>query len=153
VEIYESSSGHDVARASPPALDVVVPAEPARLPALRDAARRFAIDNGLANPERVALAITEACASAILHAEDSDAPLALRLTGARDNGQVVFVVTDRMRGTMPPPASPGLGRLALIASLSEKVSVVGDDDGSRIKISFAATNGAGDGKGRSGTAS
>jgi anti-sigma regulatory factor (Ser/Thr protein kinase) len=125
----------------PPSLDVVVPAVAERLPALRDAARQFALDNGLENAERVALAITEACTSAVLHAQEADAPLALRLTGVRDNGRVVFVVTDRMRGPMPPPASPGLGRLPLIASVSDHVSVSGGGDGSRIRISFAAGDG------------
>jgi anti-sigma regulatory factor (Ser/Thr protein kinase) len=146
VESHDSSADSQEPGPPPPSLDVVAPAVPARLPALRDAARRFALDNGLENPERVALAITEACASAILHAEESEAPLALRLTGIRDNGRVVFVVTDRMRGTMPPPASPGLGRLAVIASMSDHVSVVDDGNGNEIRISFAAGNGRPEGR-------
>jgi anti-sigma regulatory factor (Ser/Thr protein kinase) len=137
VEIYDSYPDSAESGSPAPSLDVVVPAVAERLPELRDAARHFAHDNGLGNPERVALAITEACTSAILHAEYSDAPLALRLTGVRDGDRLVFVVTDRMRGTMPPPASPGLGRLAVIASVAERVSVVGGEDGSRIRISFA----------------
>jgi anti-sigma regulatory factor (Ser/Thr protein kinase) len=146
VESHDSSADSQEPGPPPPSLDVVAPAVPERLPALRDAARRFALDNGLENPERVALAITEACASAILHAEESEAPLALRLTGIRDNGRVVFVVTDRMRGTMPPPASPGLGRLAVIASMSDHVSVVDDGNGNEIRISFAAGNGRPEGR-------
>jgi anti-sigma regulatory factor (Ser/Thr protein kinase) len=115
---------------------VVVPAVAERLPDLRDAARQFARDNGLVNPERVALAITEACTSAVLHASESDKPLALRLTGVHDESGLVFVVTDRMHGPMPPAAS-GLSRLPLIASIAERVSVSGGAEGSRIRISFA----------------
>ena len=146
VEFYDSIADSQEFGPPPPSLDVVAPAVPERLPALRDAARRFALDNGLENAERVALAITEACASAILHAEESDAPLALRLTGIRDDGRLVFVVTDRMRGTMPPPASPGLGRLAVIASVSDHVSVVDGGDGNQIRVSFAAGNGHSNGR-------
>jgi anti-sigma regulatory factor (Ser/Thr protein kinase) len=146
VQFPDSSADSQETGPPPPTLDVVAPAVPERLPALRDAARRFAVDNGLENPERVALAITEACASAILHAEESEAPLALRLTGIRDDGRLVFVVTDRMRGTMPPSASPGLGRLAVIASVSDHVSVVGNGDGNQIRISFAAGDGRPEGR-------
>jgi anti-sigma regulatory factor (Ser/Thr protein kinase) len=137
VKIDYSHPGSSGSGSSAPSLDVVVPAVPERLPELRDAARRFAHDNGLENPERVALAITEACTSAIIHAEDSEVPLALRLTGVHDDGGLVFVVSDRMQGTMPPPASPGLGRLAIIASMAQRVSVTGNGDGNQIRISFA----------------
>ena len=121
----------------PPTLDVVVPAAASQLPDLRDAARRFASDNGMDEPERVALAVTEACTSAVLHAAEADAPLALRLTAARDDGRLVYVVTDRVPGPMPPPAAPGLNRLPFIASLADTVSVTHADGGSRIRIAFA----------------
>ena len=121
----------------PPTLDVVVPAAASQLPDLRNAARRFAAQFGMDEPERVALAVTEACTSAVLHAEAADATLALRLTATRDHGRLVYVVTDRVPGPMPPPAAPGLNRLPLIASLAETVSVSHADDGSRIRIAFA----------------
>ena len=131
---------HDPGR-PPPTLDVVVPAAPSQLPDLRDAARRFAVEHGMDEPERVALAVTEACTSAVLHAEQAGTPLALRLTAAQDDGRLVYVVTDRVPGPMPPPAAPGLNRLPLIASLADRVSVLRVEDGSRIRIAFAPGHG------------
>jgi anti-sigma regulatory factor (Ser/Thr protein kinase) len=122
----------------PPTLDVVVPAVASQLPELRDAARHFAAEHGMDEPERVALAVTEACTSAVLHAAESGTPIALRLTGADEDGRLIYVVTDRVPGPMPPPAAPGLNRLPFIASLSERVSVLLGEDGSRIRIAFAA---------------
>jgi anti-sigma regulatory factor (Ser/Thr protein kinase) len=129
----------------PGSLDVVVPARAERLPELRDAARRFALANGVRNPESVALAITEACTNAVLHAAESEVPLALRLTGAREGDWVMFVVNDRAHGPMPGPASHGLGRLPLIASVADHVAVADTHHGSRIQMSFAVRAGNGEG--------
>ena len=132
----DGAERHDPGR--PPAtIDVVVPAAASQLPELRDTARRFAAEHGMDDPERVALAVTEACTSAVLHAAEAGEPLALRLTAADDDGRLTYVVTDRVPGPMPPPAAPGLNRLPLIASLADRVSVLRAEDGSRIKIAFA----------------
>ena len=120
----------------PPTLDLVVPAVPERLAQLRQAARGFAVDNGFVDPGMVALAITEACTSAVLHAPD-DQPLALRLTGRSEDGRLVFIVVDRTPGPMPAPAEQGLARLPIIASVADRVSVVDDGHGNRIRITFA----------------
>ena len=121
----------------PPTLDLVVPAVPERLAQLREASREFAVAHGFVDPGMVALAITEACTSAVLHAP-ADQPLALRLTGRTEDGRLVFVVVDKTPGPMPAPAEQGLARLPIIASVADRVSVVDDGHGNRIRITFAA---------------
>lgn len=110
------------------ALRVVVTADAAELVRLRETARRFACQHGLW-PERaadIALALTEACANAILHAYPpslrarNDVELLVDLAYG-PNGVVVHVC-DTGIGVDAPSARRGLGLgIGLIHSLADDV--------------------------------
>ena len=78
----------------------------------------------------VALAVTEACTNAVVHAyrdrgatANRDLPR-FRVVGERANGVVRLTVSDDGRGMQPRPDRPGLGLgVSLIAALSDRVIV------------------------------
>lgn len=88
----------------------------------------------------VKLAVSEACANAVIHAY-ADGPaglLDLELTTAA--GRIEIVVRDHGRGMMPRADSPGLGvGLPLMASLAESLELTNrSDGGTEVRMSFAA---------------
>ncbi len=89
----------------------------------------------------VKLAVSEACANAVVHAySEGDAGLLdLELTAHED--QLEVVVRDHGRGMMPRADSPGLGvGLPLMASLSESLELTNrTDGGTEVRMSFATT--------------
>lgn len=78
----------------------------------------------------VKLAVSEACANAVVHAyRDGEAGLLDFEVSAR-NDRLEIVVRDHGRGMMPRADSPGLGvGLPLMASLSESLELTNRDDG------------------------
>jgi serine/threonine-protein kinase RsbW len=129
------------AEATPQAggLDLTVPAVANRIGELRQAARAFAELHGVERPADVALAITEACANVATHAYRDRDPGPLRLTGAREDTGISFVVADQGSGLAPRPDSPGLGMgLPLIAQLADHFEVSDNDGaGTRVRMRFA----------------
>jgi serine/threonine-protein kinase RsbW len=71
----------------------------------------------------VKLAVTEACTNVVVHAyPDGEGPMGLR--ASIDGRRLYLVVTDRGRGIVPRPDSPGLGLgLPLIATLAESLEL------------------------------
>jgi anti-sigma regulatory factor (Ser/Thr protein kinase) len=108
------------------------------------AARRevsaFAAHHGLANPDDVALAVSEAATNAVLHAyrTPEDHGDVRVVACARDTGLVV-VVRDYGVGMSPNPNSPGPGLgLSVIGALAAEVNIERPDSGgTRIRIRFA----------------
>jgi anti-sigma regulatory factor (Ser/Thr protein kinase) len=100
------------------------PAVPASVAPLRQAIVRFAMQLGApaAVRERVALAVSEAIANAVLHAYvDDPAPGRVQLEAWEEDGSLVVTVRDEGRGLKPHPDSPGAGLgLRLIDKATER---------------------------------
>lgn len=128
----------DVEEALPQTMAVVVQARAERLGQVRLAARGFAEAHGVERPADVALAVGEACANVVMHAYTAGEPGDLRLTGAREDGHVRFLVADDGPGLVPRPDSPGLGMgLPIIAQVADEFEVRdGDGRGTRVRIGF-----------------
>jgi serine/threonine-protein kinase RsbW len=71
----------------------------------------------------IKLAVTEACTNVVVHAyPEGEGPMGMR--ASIDDRQLLLVVTDRGRGIVPRPDSPGLGLgLPLIATLAESLEL------------------------------
>ena len=113
-----------------------MPAVADELGGLREATRTFARRHGLAHPERAALAVSEACANAILQARGMDPPGELRLLCDRFEDRVVFVVEGQGQGFVRNP--DGELALPMMAGVSDHV-LIGDPEhaGIHTEITFA----------------
>jgi anti-sigma regulatory factor (Ser/Thr protein kinase) len=100
----------------------------------------FAERHRLANPDDVALAVSEAATNAVVHAYRSEGDEGdVRVVAcARDTGLVV-VVRDYGVGMSPNPNSPGPGLgLSVIGAIAAEVNIERPDSGgTRIRIRFA----------------
>ena len=99
----------------------------------------FARRHELANPDDVALAVSEAATNAVLHAyrsEDDHGDVRV-VACARETGLVV-VVRDYGVGMSPNPNSPGPGLgLSVIGALAAEMNIERPDDGgTRVRIRF-----------------
>ncbi len=129
------------------ALEWRVRAVAGELSAVRVAVTAFAAGQGAPATlqDDIALAVSEACANAVLHAYvDAAEPGALIVEAFRRNGQLVVVVGDEGRGMVPRLDSPGLGLgLAVIGRLAGKLEI--DDrstaPGTRLQMTFALPGG------------
>jgi anti-sigma regulatory factor (Ser/Thr protein kinase) len=122
-------------------LDARWPGQPASATAARHAAVEAARAAG-AGPavlRRVALAVTEAVANAILHAYDGARPGEVALRGWQAPGRVILEVRDQGRGLAPRDDSPGLGLgLVLIRQAADDVRISSAaDEGTAVRLEFA----------------
>lgn len=87
----------------------------------------------------VRLAVSEACANAVVHAYAGEEPGLLDLEVTAGEDEIEVVVRDHGRGMMPRADSPGLGvGLPLMASLSESLELTNrTDGGTEVRMSFA----------------
>jgi serine/threonine-protein kinase RsbW/stage II sporulation protein AB (anti-sigma F factor) len=124
-----------------PLLNARWPGRPASAPAARHAAVEAARAAGAppAVCDRVALAVTEAVANAVLHAYYDEAPGDVVLRGWTTPGQVVLEVSDEGRGLLPRDDSPGLGLgLALIRHVADDVRIASSAGrGTAVTLVFA----------------
>lgn len=118
-------------------------AEPASIPAIRQAVVELARRGG-ASAERcadVAIAVTEAATNAVVHAYIETAePGTVRVTAAVLDGELRVTVADHGRGMLPRTDSPGLGLgMPLISDLATSFEIAdGDGDGGTVlRMSFA----------------
>jgi serine/threonine-protein kinase RsbW/stage II sporulation protein AB (anti-sigma F factor) len=99
----------------------------------------FAVRHELADPDDVALAITEAATNAVIHAyREGPAGLMRVVACARADGLLV-VVRDYGCGMSPNPDSPGLGLgLSVIGAVANEMNIERPDEGggTRIRIHF-----------------
>lgn len=124
-----------------PEVHLLLPALPANVAIVRQALAGLADELGI-DATRAAdmkIALTEACTNVVVHAYGDD-PGPLRVTMAVEHGRLVLGVRDFGDGLRPLPArdegSPlGFG-LALIASLSDEVGIVGGPHGTEVRIGF-----------------
>jgi serine/threonine-protein kinase RsbW len=130
-----------------PKVRLLLPALPANVALVRQALAGLTDELGV-DPARAAdmkIALTEACTNVVVHAY-GDEPGPLEVTMAMEHGRLVLGVRDRGGGLHPLPgreegAPLGFG-LALIASLSDELGLVGGQHGTEVRIAFALAAGA-----------
>jgi anti-sigma regulatory factor (Ser/Thr protein kinase) len=127
---------------SPPALVRRFMARPEEIAAARRDVRECAERNGAANPDAIALAVTEAITNAVVHAYvDEPEPGEIEVVVQRlpDGDGIEILVCDEGRGMMPRTDSPGLGLgLPLVATLAERFEVQArTGGGTRVLMAFA----------------
>jgi len=135
-------SAGEPAEAAQPAVRLVMPALPANVALVRQALAGLTDELGV-EPARAAdmkIALTEACTNVVVHAY-GDEPGPLEVSMAVEHGRLVLGVRDRGNGLHPLPgrdegAPLGFG-LALIASLSDELGLVGGRHGTEVRIAFA----------------
>jgi anti-sigma regulatory factor (Ser/Thr protein kinase) len=117
-------------------------ARPEEIAAARRDVRECAERNGAANPDAIALAVTEAITNAVVHAYvDEPEPGEIEVVVQRlpDGDGIEILVCDEGRGMMPRTDSPGLGLgLPLVATLAERFEVQArTGGGTRVLMAFA----------------
>jgi anti-sigma regulatory factor (Ser/Thr protein kinase) len=128
-----------------PTVRLHMPALPANVALVRQALAGLTDELGV-EPARAAdmkIALTEACTNVVVHAY-GDEPGPLEVAMAVEHGRLVMSVRDRGNGLHPLPgrddgAPLGFG-LALIASLSDELGLVGGRHGTEVRIAFALSD-------------
>jgi serine/threonine-protein kinase RsbW len=132
---------------SPPEVRLRMPALPANVALVRQALAGLTDELGV-EPARAAdmkIALTEACTNVVVHAYGED-PGPLEVTMGVEYRRLVLSVRDRGSGLHPLPgrdegAPLGFG-LALIASLSDELGLVGGRHGTEVRIAFSLDGGS-----------
>jgi anti-sigma regulatory factor (Ser/Thr protein kinase) len=90
----------------------------------------------------VKLAVSEACANAVVHAYVEGEPGLLDVELSTESGGIEVVVRDHGRGMVPRADSPGLGvGLPLMASLAESLELTNrTDGGTEVRMRFVTTD-------------
>jgi anti-sigma regulatory factor (Ser/Thr protein kinase) len=129
--------------ATSPEVRLALPALPANVALVRQALAGLADELGI-DATRTAdmkIALTEACTNAVVHAYRDEAPGPLEVTMAVEHGRLVLTIRDHGSGLHPLPGATGgtpLGfGIALIASLSDELGLVGSQRGTEVRIAFA----------------
>jgi serine/threonine-protein kinase RsbW len=125
-----------------PEVRLLLPALPANVALVRQALAGLADELGV-DPTRAAdmkIALTEACTNVVMHAYGEESG-PLQVTMAVEHGRLVLSVRDHGNGLRPLPtrddgAPLGFG-LALMASLSDELGIVGGRHGTEVRIAFA----------------
>jgi anti-sigma regulatory factor (Ser/Thr protein kinase) len=122
--------------AQAPHLELVVPAAADELRGLREATRDFAARHGVAQPERAALAVSEACTNAVLQSGNGTPGGHVRLVCDCFDDRVVFVVEGDARGFAARPDG-GEMVVPMMAGLTDRVRFADGDGGLRTELTFA----------------
>jgi anti-sigma regulatory factor (Ser/Thr protein kinase) len=130
-----------------PEVRLLLPALPANVALVRQALAGLTDALGI-EPARAAdmkIALTEACTNVVVHAY-GEQPGPLEVTMAVEHGRLILSVRDRGTGLHPLPgrdegAPLGFG-LALIASLSDELGLVGGRHGTELRMAFALAGGS-----------
>ena len=118
------------------ALHLSLPAKSGSVSRARHAVAAFAMESG-ANPDDVALAVSEAVSNAVIHAFRGRSAGTIDVSASSESDTLVVTVSDDGVGVSPNPDSPGLGLgLALIGSLTEGVELRRDGNGTTIVMRF-----------------
>jgi anti-sigma regulatory factor (Ser/Thr protein kinase) len=126
---------------SPPVLVRRFTALPEQIAGIRHEVRDYATEHGAADPNAVALAVTEAITNAVVHAYVDEAePGEIEVVVQRLPGEgIEILVCDEGHGMMPRTDSPGLGLgLPLVATLAERFEVQARaGGGTKVLMAFA----------------
>jgi two-component sensor histidine kinase len=118
------------------ALELTLSAESESVAKARHAAAEFARTHG-ADPDDIALAVSEAVSNAVIHAFRGVDTGRIDVRGFPDGDSLVLSVSDDGVGVTPNPDSPGLGLgLALIGSLSAGVELRKEGPGTTLVMRF-----------------
>jgi anti-sigma regulatory factor (Ser/Thr protein kinase) len=93
----------------------------------------------------IALAVTEACTNAVVHAyAGRDGEGKIRVTAAHANGSLAVTVRDHGNGMSPRVDTPGLGvGLPVIAAIAQSVEIgTPRDGGTEVRMRFALAGAA-----------
>ena len=117
-------------------------AQPDQIRVIRAEIKAFAAQHGAADPDAVALAVSEAVTNAVVHAyADAPEPGEIEVIAQRvgDDRLEIFVCDDG-RGMLPRHDSPGVGLgLPLVATLAESFEVQArTGGGTQVRMAFAA---------------
>jgi anti-sigma regulatory factor (Ser/Thr protein kinase) len=117
-------------------------ARPDQIRLIRNEVKAYAVKNGAADPNAVALAVSEAVTNAVVHAYvDAPEPGEIEVVAQMipGDGLEVFVCDDG-RGMLPRHDSPGVGLgLPLVATLSETFEVQArSGGGTQVRMAFQA---------------
>lgn len=114
-----------------------LPAKPESVAVARHAASRYAKDVG-ADPDAVAVAVSETVTNAILHAYRGGDGGTVEVRVKRNGTHLIVIVADEGTGMGPNPNSPGLGfGLAMVSSLADDVGIdSGEGRGTRLRMRF-----------------
>jgi anti-sigma regulatory factor (Ser/Thr protein kinase) len=117
-------------------LELTLPAESESVAKARHAAADFAREEG-ADPDDIALAVSEAVSNAVIHAFRGRDSGNVDIRAFPDGDSLVVSVSDDGVGVTPNPDSPGLGLgLALIGSLSAGVELRKEGHGTTLVMRF-----------------
>lgn len=121
-----------------PAMELVMPAEPASVPELRRRARRFAAEQGLGKEmvADIALAVSEAVTNAVKYANARGSEGVVELSASRGEDWLEVKVRDRGEA-FGRGSADGLGLgLTIIARLSAELKIVQEGDGTEVSMRF-----------------
>lgn len=120
------------------------PARPESVAVARTAVARLAEELGAPDPpvSEIRLAVSEACANAVMHGYVGTEPDTFRVLVDRVEGEIRIRVRDHGRGMRPRADSPGAGLgLPIIAQVAASVEVrtPPDGPGTELCMTFALT--------------
>lgn len=121
-------------------LQLQLAAEATSVGRARHAVSDFAGEVG-ADPDAVAVAVSEAVTNAVVHAYPSGGGGEIRVEARLKGPNMVVLVSDGGDGIRPHPGSPGLGYgLALVASLADEISIADSPGGgTTVRMRFPLT--------------
>jgi stage II sporulation protein AB (anti-sigma F factor) len=107
------------------------------VPAARHALTEFAREHG-ADPEAVAIAVSEAVGNAIIHGYRGHASGPVTIEASLEPETMLVVVEDEGVGMSPNPNTPGLGLgLPLMGRFTRSVDIERNPPGTRLLMRFA----------------
>jgi serine/threonine-protein kinase RsbW/stage II sporulation protein AB (anti-sigma F factor) len=117
-------------------MSLELPGDSSSIARAREAVRRFARGCG-ADPDDLALAVSEAVTNALMHGYRDQGPGAIAVNGYVDGGHCVLEVADRGVGMRPHPGVGGLGMgLPVISTIATSVEILSLDPGTAIRMRF-----------------
>jgi serine/threonine-protein kinase RsbW len=118
-------------------VELHLPAEPESVAVARHATSAYAEQVG-ADPEAVAVAVSETVTNAIVHAYREGPPGTVEVRAEPNTTHLNVIVADEGAGMGPNPNSPGLGfGLSMVSSLADEVGIEsGAGGGTRLRMRF-----------------
>jgi anti-sigma regulatory factor (Ser/Thr protein kinase) len=119
-------------------LEVRVAATPVVVASIRRDVAAFAAQHGIADPDDVALAVSEAVTNVVSHAYRDGRTGRVRVVACGRPTELVVVVRDYGCGMRPHPQNPGAGLgLSIMGATASGMNIERPEDGgTRIRLRF-----------------